>query len=1067
MPTDYAVADWQETAAPEATMGSQFGGMNVPQGETSEYDPGEVYAYVNLLNDAYLDAVHDWIEYRKGEETIMVDGMPQGGRAPSAPDLLPSNQWLTTHLDEFLAPTGFNEESLRALVADMGVPIERPEVRMNSLKQLADFWLPISYEEDPLAPGVQGDVSFNQGEAWVDAALTLFLPVVGRGAKGAWKATSGARSNLVEKMWTVTDEIPWAPVSGMRWNGEWRTDVVRRWWGQLDDAERLHHREVFAAERKLDNVPLAEQLDDRDLLFIFNGSHSYDEWAGMAEMMGVSEGPQTAIGRFLYGLKGASLQRRITARAGIDFEIPAELRPGGATVSSGLDRHGRARLTPGRRLEPWEDHPPSPRSPFPTQTGDTTSGRTIDGVFYARKRRPQTYEHHQVDLGDRQRVVPGLIDWGDEIRGVRPGIIVRDLDVEEWTDEELLAFTQGRFGFQNETDIDHIWDLRQRAGVNPQAEGPMGRWEIEYRSAYPDKEGRADEAWIMLIDEEVAIELGERGYTFNRGAYYGRLNPAPGGVLESGVIVPETVRDEGGRTIVGHSGLVRDIYDLPEGWEQTIRAYSEPFTGTAPRRTLTVRDYITDNENLRRFYILKSAEDNMGTRMTAEVAGEGHLGRPWQQITGPPGMSDQLRGSLSTMTDKQILSAYRAAYALGDGMPEEIADYLWRFRRIHVAEHEGIPGIMALKAGPDFPSDQWGNLRPHPVGWPAHHRGREMIWPTVNIPEAAVLHPHLQAPVNDFLHLRDRLRQIHEEILALNQRSVYEAGQMVEAGGIYANEVAELINEADILSQQMRTLDETFFAGEIDRVSGAGIPDHYTGNLGEGQWLQPGFSDLPVRAAESPFDPDQISISKRLQQFLKGHSPNHMDFLLGVTGLTTASIVNPYHSEDAMVYDPNASTRTEYTDTPYTGDPWGLELNGGFGENVERFITDSEGRVMPLAGRMEPEYYRRLYDDLALTDPDGARELGTIQDNPFTKGSAAMLTYANPDGEKWAQDNAGGYGLSLRDGWSNIVEPVGVRKQNQSTDYRGMEQQQVMDNLLELAEGSLRYGKAGRSRVGR
>ena len=138
-------------------------------------------------------------------------------------------------------------------------------------------------------------------------------------------------------------------------------------------------------------------------------------------------------------------------------------------------------------------------------------------------------------------------------------------------------------------------------------------------------------------------------------------------------------------------------------------------------------------------------------------------------------------------------------------------------------------------------------------------------------------------------------------------------------------------------------------------------------------------------------------------------------------------------------------------------DPWNLDLNSnsGFDQNVLRFINDSNGEVQPLMGRMDPADYKHLHQQLSKSDPELATELGDMANTPMTNGKAAMLHY--PNSSHWAVQNAGRYGLRLREGFDHVVEPVGERLKQGPTDFSKMTEADKVRHFMEMVSGTMIY----------
>lgn len=130
-------------------------------------------------------------------------------------------------------------------------------------------------------------------------------------------------------------------------------------------------------------------------------------------------------------------------------------------------------------------------------------------------------------------------------------------------------------------------------------------------------------------------------------------------------------------------------------------------------------------------------------------------------------------------------------------------------------------------------------------------------------------------------------------------------------------------------------------------------------------------------------------------------------------------------------------------------------LDPGFWAQLDEFINDSDGEVQPLMGRMDPADYKHMHHQLLKSDPELAAELGEMANTSMTNGMAAMLHY--PNGSHWATNNADRYGLRLREGFDNVVEPVGERLKQGPTDFSTMTEADKVRHFMEVAGGTLKY----------
>ena len=134
-------------------------------------------------------------------------------------------------------------------------------------------------------------------------------------------------------------------------------------------------------------------------------------------------------------------------------------------------------------------------------------------------------------------------------------------------------------------------------------------------------------------------------------------------------------------------------------------------------------------------------------------------------------------------------------------------------------------------------------------------------------------------------------------------------------------------------------------------------------------------------------------------------------------------------------------------------DQYRMGLTGPFADRLDAFLAHSKGAVEPLQGRMDSNEYKTMYNRLMQSDPELAAEMGNVHETPFTRGTAALLHY--PVDDQWALRNAARYGLRLRPGFNNIVEPAGLRHKNRPTDFSTMSSDQIRNHLMEIIEGAV------------
>ncbi len=134
-------------------------------------------------------------------------------------------------------------------------------------------------------------------------------------------------------------------------------------------------------------------------------------------------------------------------------------------------------------------------------------------------------------------------------------------------------------------------------------------------------------------------------------------------------------------------------------------------------------------------------------------------------------------------------------------------------------------------------------------------------------------------------------------------------------------------------------------------------------------------------------------------------------------------------------------------------DKYRMGLTRPFADRFNRFVENSGGAVEPLQGRMDPNEYKTVYNSLTQSDPELAAEMGNVHESPFIRGNAAMVHY--PVNDQWAIKNASRYGLRLRPGFNNIVEPTGLRHKNRPTDFSTMSSDQIRNHLMEIIEGAV------------
>ena len=134
-------------------------------------------------------------------------------------------------------------------------------------------------------------------------------------------------------------------------------------------------------------------------------------------------------------------------------------------------------------------------------------------------------------------------------------------------------------------------------------------------------------------------------------------------------------------------------------------------------------------------------------------------------------------------------------------------------------------------------------------------------------------------------------------------------------------------------------------------------------------------------------------------------------------------------------------------------DRFKMGLTRPFADRFNRFVENSGGAVEPLQGRIDPNEYKTVYNSLTQSDPELAAEMGNVHESPFIRGNAAMVHY--PVNDQWAMKNASRYGLRLRPGFNNIVEPTGLRHKNRPTDFSTMSSDQIRNHLMEIIEGAV------------
>lgn len=151
-----------------------------------------------------------------------------------------------------------------------------------------------------------------------------------------------------------------------------------------------------------------------------------------------------------------------------------------------------------------------------------------------------------------------------------------------------------------------------------------------------------------------------------------------------------------------------------------------------------------------------------------------------------------------------------------------------------------------------------------------------------------------------------------------------------------------------------------------------------------------------------------------------------------------------------------ASTTSADTLRSQIEDTYGLDLDetSGFAQNVLNFIAASEGKVVPLLGRIEPSAYRDWHHRINMNDSELASSLGELRDTPFTKGLGVVLSY--PEGDGWAKSEARRYGIHLDDNFSEVAEPLGRRRRPRRMTG-STSRQDLAKRFVEIAEGSLHY----------
>jgi hypothetical protein len=144
---------------------------------------------------------------------------------------------------------------------------------------------------------------------------------------------------------------------------------------------------------------------------------------------------------------------------------------------------------------------------------------------------------------------------------------------------------------------------------------------------------------------------------------------------------------------------------------------------------------------------------------------------------------------------------------------------------------------------------------------------------------------------------------------------------------------------------------------------------------------------------------------------------------------------------------------------PILEDEWDLNLDESWSQKMLRFVTASGGKVIPAAGRVGADIYPDWINRIGNVDRGVADAMGTARDSKFPDGLAALLNFSNGEGRKWAQSNAGRYGIHLNSEFPELAGPLGSLRHHR--EYRAMNRlskPEIAQQLMEVAEGNVHYG---------
>jgi len=144
---------------------------------------------------------------------------------------------------------------------------------------------------------------------------------------------------------------------------------------------------------------------------------------------------------------------------------------------------------------------------------------------------------------------------------------------------------------------------------------------------------------------------------------------------------------------------------------------------------------------------------------------------------------------------------------------------------------------------------------------------------------------------------------------------------------------------------------------------------------------------------------------------------------------------------------------------PVLEDEWDLNLDEAWSQKMLRFVTASGGKVIPAGGRVSADIYPDWINRIGNVDRGVADAMGTARDSKFPDGLAALLNFSDGEGRKWAQSNAGRYGIHLNSEFPELAGPLGnLRHRREYGPMNRFSKPEIAQRLMEVAQGNIDYG---------